>query len=362
MSGASTLCGMGGSPMMTRTSSVHRLPSHCTNVVAPVLFHVTIALNTGTNNVSRAARKHHYTIASGYTTGCSRLAAKTVRSVGEGEDSDVPDPTFEKHHAIPDWDPFTRWNVPWDGKTVIVTMVSFGFSFLLTGLSLSVLISRIGFGRRQLLDLDQQAILIFTNQFVQTIVGITVINICIKSYRPLPNDFFNYDWRNPLDIKCGWLLWSIVGIFLGATAVLIAGAITTALSGQPLPREEQDALLKLLPLIGASNTSTTALVAVTGILAPYLEETFFRGFLMTSLTKWMPTSAAVIVSASAFALAHLIPGEIPQLFSLGVVLGFSYLKSRNLLTPIMIHAMWNSGVILLLTVLRLQGYDIQELI
>lgn len=36
----------------------------------------------------------------------------------------------------------------------------------------------------------------------------------------------------------------------------------------------------------------------------------------------------------------------------GVALGFSYAQTRNLLTPITIHAFWNSGVILLLTFLQ----------
>jgi hypothetical protein len=36
----------------------------------------------------------------------------------------------------------------------------------------------------------------------------------------------------------------------------------------------------------------------------------------------------------------------------GVALGFSYSQTRNLLTPITIHAVWNSGVILLLTFLQ----------
>jgi hypothetical protein len=37
---------------------------------------------------------------------------------------------------------------------------------------------------------------------------------------------------------------------------------------------------------------------------------------------------------------------------LGSALGISYAQTRNLLTPITIHAFWNSGVILLLTVLQ----------
>ncbi|GFP86194.1 hypothetical protein PHJA_000763200 [Phtheirospermum japonicum] len=133
------------------------------------------------------------------------------------------------------------------------------------------------------------------------------------------------------------------------------------LNGEP-PQRETDALVRLLPLIGSSTVSTACLVGITGVLAPILEETVFRGFLMVSLTKWLPTPLAVLISAAVFAGAHLTPGEFPQLFVLGAALGFSYAQTRNLLTPITVHAFWNSGVILLLTLLQLQGYDIKELL
>lgn len=37
-------------------------------------------------------------------------------------------------------------------------------------------------------------------------------------------------------------------------------------------------------------------------------------------------------------------------------MGLSYAQTRNLLTPITIHALWNSGVILLLTFLQVKQY------
>lgn len=77
---------------------------------------------------------------------------------------------------------------------------------------------------------------------------------------------------------------------------------------------QADALVRLLPLIGSSSIryifslvnkqlvssydlgietnkfyfkhSTACLIGITGILAPVLEETVFRGFFMVSLTKW----------------------------------------------------------------------------
>ena len=41
-----------------------------------------------------------------------------------------------------------------------------------------------------------------------------------------------------------------------------------------------------------------SLFTVTAVLAPILEETVFRGFLLPSLTKWMPTPVAVLVRAN----------------------------------------------------------------
>lgn len=76
----------------------------------------------------------------------------------------------------------------------------------------------------------------------------------------------------------------------------------------------------------------------------------------------MPTPAAVIVSAIAFGLVHLTPRDFPQLTGLGILMGFSYVRSRNLLTPMMIHGIWNGGVLTLLYVLTSCGVDIQEIL
>jgi membrane protease YdiL (CAAX protease family) len=55
-----------------------------------------------------------------------------------------------------------------------------------------------------------------------------------------------------------------------------------------------------------------SLFGTTAILAPLLEETVFRGFLLTSLTKWMPVPLAVAASSVAFGMVHLTPRDFPQ--------------------------------------------------
>ena len=64
----------------------------------------------------------------------------------------------------------------------------------------------------------------------------------------------------------------------------------------------------VLPLIGGGDDQGTrllSLLAVTSVFAPALEEVVFRGFLMTSLTRWLPTPGAVLFSSVVFAGAHL---------------------------------------------------------
>lgn len=36
----------------------------------------------------------------------------------------------------------------------------------------------------------------------------------------------------------------------------------------------------------------------------------------------------------------------------GIILGFSYAQTRNLACPMLIHCIWNSGVVVVLTLLR----------
>jgi hypothetical protein len=51
----------------------------------------------------------------------------------------------------------------------------------------------------------------------------------------------------------------------------------------------------------------------------------------------MPAPAAVLASSTIFAAAHFAPRDFPQLLALGAVLGFSYVRTRNLLTPMLVR-------------------------
>ncbi|CAB4293862.1 unnamed protein product [Prunus armeniaca] len=149
-----------------------------------------------------------------------------------------------------------------------------------------------------------------------------------------------------------------IPVFLASSGSSLTGAAASLFKGESLEREE-DALVSLFPLIGSSSvrhfTSTACLLGVTGVLAPILEETKFKlvcwkveAGLTSNLPPRVPTPVAIGISAVVFALAHLTPEEFPS-----SAVGLSYAQTRNILTPITIHALWNSGVILLLTFLHI---------
>ncbi|ONM04530.1 CAAX amino terminal protease family protein [Zea mays] len=291
----------------------------------------------------------------------------------------LPTPSPDKGKSSDEWPILRRWDVPWEWPTISLTMVACAVSFLLTGIAEQSILEQLGF-RAGETTLDEKAEILFLGQLYRskvtllaifcfckcsstTVVVLGVIFGMTNTFRPFSDDIFRYgkEFNEPLKLQNGWLLWSAIGLFVAIVAIALAGAAMTFLNGET-PQRETDSLVLLLPLIGSSNISTACLLGITGILAPILEETVFRGFLMVSLTMWFPTPYAVLMTAAVFAFAHFTPGEFPQLFVLGVVLGFSYAQTRNLLTPIAIHAVWNSGVILLLTFLQMQGYDIREIL
>ncbi|XP_039145922.1 uncharacterized protein LOC120283336 [Dioscorea cayenensis subsp. rotundata] len=269
-------------------------------------------------------------------------------------------PSSPQKGSAVDWPILERWDVPWQWQTIMLTMFACGLSIALTELVEASALPYVGIQVAEL-SLDEKAEVLFAGQFTVTAVVLGVIYGITNTFQPLPTDIFRYDLKEPFNLRNGWLLWAGIGLSGAVIAVALTGFALSFFKGGN-PERETDALVRLLPLIGSSNIRTACLLGITGVLAPLLEETVFRGFLMVSMTKWLPTPVCVVITAALFALAHLTPGEFPQLFVLGTALGFSYAQTRNLLTPITIHSFWNSGVILLLTFLQVQGYDIRELL
>jgi membrane protease YdiL (CAAX protease family) len=257
-----------------------------------------------------------------------------------------------------------KWDAPWGVGRMLLGMLLWVVSFAGVGFVLvPALYSQAGVDIFKL-DAADKTTFTLVSQVAETVVTLALIRLLtVQSLDAAPEvqgDFFNYSLSGPFKSPNGWAAWAILGVFLaplvvGATAGLLSVVGYENVGG----RGTVDGVVQMISM---DSRSYLNLIAVTGVLAPLLEETLFRGFILTSLTRFMPTPLAIPLSSLFFAAAHLSARDFPVLFSIGCLLGITYVRSKNLLTPIIIHGCWNSTVLSMLFVLSASGIDIEEML
>lgn len=95
-----------------------------------------------------------------------------------------------------------------------------------------------------------------------------------------------------------------------------------------------------------------ALAVVLVIGAPIVEELFFRGLLLRSLSRRFGDRWALAGSSFGFALAHLEGLQFPALLAVGVVFGLLAQRAGRLGPSIFAHAAFNLVVVVALAVER----------
>ena len=96
------------------------------------------------------------------------------------------------------------------------------------------------------------------------------------------------------------------------------------------------------------------LVVFAVVVAPIFEELFFRGFAYPALKERLGVWKALVLVSAVFSLIHLHGPSIAPLFALAVALGLAYELTGSLLTPIIIHALFNAMNVAMLLFVRSQ--------
>jgi membrane protease YdiL (CAAX protease family) len=104
--------------------------------------------------------------------------------------------------------------------------------------------------------------------------------------------------------------------------------------------EEQEVVQTLRTSSAWMNQASLGVVAI--VLAPVVEETFFRGILYPALKQTGFPRLALWASAILFALMHFNVVTFVPLLLLAVLLALLYEHTGNLLTPVAAHSMFNS--------------------
>lgn len=183
-----------------------------------------------------------------------------------------------------------------------------------------------------------QALFSLVTDVTEGLAGIAILVRCLSRFRPLPPDWFKFSLKGnwQLDVIMGCLLFPLVNRLsqfnLDLLPLLPSTPVTLSSVEQSI--KARDPVAMLLYAI------------VVSVCAPVWEEIVFRGFLLPSLTKYMPVWCAILVSSIAFALAHFNIQRMLPLIFLGMVMGVIFTRSRNLLPSMLLHSLWNGFVFL----------------
>jgi membrane protease YdiL (CAAX protease family) len=96
----------------------------------------------------------------------------------------------------------------------------------------------------------------------------------------------------------------------------------------------------LAPLL-AQLSSPWLLLIGGAVVAPVVEELFFRGFVFAGLRPRYGWQKAALISSALFALIHLIPTAIIPIFILGYIFAYLYHRSNSIWPAILMHAATN---------------------
>ena len=89
-------------------------------------------------------------------------------------------------------------------------------------------------------------------------------------------------------------------------------------------------------------------IIVVAVLPAIAEELVFRGFLLRKIYDFKQNrNTAIIISATVFALVHFQILNLLPIFFMGLILGYVYYESKNILYPILLHFLFNASQVIL---------------
>uniref|UniRef100_A0A6M2E6E3 CAAX prenyl protease 2/Lysostaphin resistance protein A-like domain-containing protein n=1 Tax=Populus davidiana TaxID=266767 RepID=A0A6M2E6E3_9ROSI len=232
----------------------------------------------------------------------------------------------------------SSWTVPWTAETIVQVMLLWVVSFWFIGSWVIPFAAHIAGFNKESLTFRGQALFSLVTDVTEGLAGIAILHCCLSRFHPLSSDWFRFR------LKGNWLF----DVALGCLMFPLVNRVSQFnLSLLPILPSTPVTLSSVEQSIAARDPVAMVLYAiVVSVCAPVWEEIVFRGFLLPSLTRYMPVWCAILVSSVAFALVHFNVQRMLPLIFLGVVMGVIFARSRNLLPSMLLHSLWNGFVFL----------------
>jgi len=150
-------------------------------------------------------------------------------------------------------------------------------------------------------------------------------------------------WRSKKCAGSGFLLAIREGIFFGCIGIVIGKAYIWLVEHLEFFQEIKETA-NIMEQVRASSMIGFIVLAV--LVAPLFEEFIFRGLVFRGLRRTLSPTLSISASALIFALVHPPISMIPVFF-MGLVAALSIERTKLLLTAVIVHAIYNAGIILL---------------
>jgi membrane protease YdiL (CAAX protease family) len=164
---------------------------------------------------------------------------------------------------------------------------------------------------------------------------VVILSIRHADYKLLGYRKFNINF---ILIGCGLLVPAYLIVLINNTLFLMFGKNIQA-----------NEIVQLLSTL----SSPYSFIFTGVILAPIVEETFFRGFLFAGFRQRYGYNRAALLSSAIFAAAHLQPSVLIPTFVLGYLFSYLYQKSNSIFPGMLMHFLVNAfGIFTIFALMR----------
>jgi sodium transport system permease protein len=131
---------------------------------------------------------------------------------------------------------------------------------------------------------------------------------------------------------------------IGLALVLhpLAFELLASLQGWFFPSLPPELTSQMAKMMSAGEKNVWLLLAVFALAPGICEEIAFRGFVLSGLNRSGRTGLAIVGSAVAFGIMHMIPQQVFNASLVGLIIGLLAIRSRSLLVGIVFHILFNS--------------------
>ncbi|XP_020085062.1 uncharacterized protein LOC109707930 isoform X2 [Ananas comosus] len=214
-------------------------------------------------------------------------------------------------------------DTPWDAKNTWTTFAAYFF----------ILHIPLSFGGLSIVAQVASTALLQTTEFLG---ALALLHFTVKPQHAISSFFVEKLFTEQRSLVKA----SIIGAGLLIALVLLTSALADEFI---VSRDVTSPVLK--EILSDSSQSKAVCFVLYCFIAPALEETIYRGYLLTSLASKMKWWNAVIISSCVFSAAHFSVENSLQLFIIGCILGSVYCWTGNLASSIVIHSVYNAIIL-----------------